>query len=327
MKSRILTMLLVGVILLSFVSTVLAQEQILIKLGNVSAIGDLSDDAARKFAEEVNTRSDGKIKIEVYSAGQLGGDRDLLEGMQIGTVEMGIIGIGLLAIYDPLANLFVMPYMIKSTEHSERVWGGEIGEEIFASIREKTGIRVLPYLVHRSPRYLTVNKPVYKPEDLKGVKIRVPEDPISVATWKAFGANPTALAASEIYSALQQGVIDAQENPLDSIYNRGIHQIVDYLVLTAHLRNEDYGFMIAEEIWQSLSEDLQSLILEVAKEIQEWAYIELLAKENLLLGKIVFEGKMNVIYPDIEAFEKLAAEVPKAYPEIMDYYNRIVAME
>ena len=174
--------------------------------------------------------------------------------------------------------------------------------------------------------------------NLKGIKIRVPEDPISVATWKAFGANPVAMSFTEVFSGLKQGVIDAQENPFANIYGAGIHQVLKYLVLTAHLRNEDYGFMIQDKFWQDLPDDLKtlildylyfwliiSLILEIAKETQQWAYQQLLIEENSLLGKIVLEGKMDVIHPDIEAFEKLAREVPKDYPEIMDYYNKIIA--
>ena len=328
MSNKILVSFLIVLFFLSAISVVCAQEQILIKLGHIMPISDLTGQAADRFAEELNKRSNGKIKVEVYPAGQLGGERELLEGLQIETIQMGVIALGLLSLYDPLANLFVMPYMIRSTKHCEKVWGGPIGEEIFESIRQKAGIRVLPFLLHRGDRYLTVNKPVYSPGDLKGIKIRVPEDPISIATWEAFGANPVAMSYTEVFSALKQGVIDAQENPLSNIYSMGVHQVLKYLVLTGHLRHEDFSFMFNDKFWQGLPEDLKTLILEIAKETQQWAYQELLMEENLLLGKIVLEGKMDVIYPDIKAFEKLAREIPKQqFPELMDYYNKIVAVK
>jgi tripartite ATP-independent transporter DctP family solute receptor len=168
----------------------------------------------------------------------LGGERDVAEGIQMGTVNGAILG-GILQNFDPAMSILEFPFLFKNEAHVRAVMEGPVGDKIRARLIAKTGLRIL-YHVMRTPRELTTKKPVKSLADVKGMKIRVPEMEAHLETWRALGATPTPLAFTEVYTALQLGTVDGQENPLGVIYANKFYEVVDYLALTDHL----VGFMM-----------------------------------------------------------------------------------
>ena len=191
-----------------------------------------------KFAELAEKYSNGSLKVNVVVGGVLGGERDVAEGIQVGTVNGAILG-GILQNFDPAMSILEFPFLFKNDAHVRAVMEGPVGDKIRARLIAKTNIRIL-YYVMRTPRELTTKKPVKSLADVKGMKIRVPEMQAHLETWRALGATPTPLAFTEVYTALQLGTVDGQENPLGVIYANKFYEVTEYLALTDHL----VGFMM-----------------------------------------------------------------------------------
>jgi tripartite ATP-independent transporter DctP family solute receptor len=223
--------------------------------------------AAVKFGEELSALTDGRIAVEVYPNESLGKEIDLINGMQLGTVDMTITGESLQN-WAPMAALLAVPYAYASTEHMDEVASGEIGDQIKAQIIEKAQIRPIAYFA-RGPRNLTSNRAIPSPDQLESLKMRVPNVPLFVDVWKALGAAPTPMAFSEVFTSLQNGTIGAQENPLALIRSANFNEVQSHVNLTQHVRSWIY-LTIAESTWQSLSPEDQANVLEAAKRAQEF---------------------------------------------------------
>lgn len=300
-----------------------AADAKVLKLGHVWPSSEIHAQAVMKFKEEVEELTDGKLVIEVYENGSLGDDGELLEGLQIGTADIWVGGAGVLSGSSTTAQIFTVPFMFNDQDHFETVYDGEVGEEISNRIAEESGNKVLSYLA-RGPRVLTVDKEVNTPEDLAGLKIRVPDSPVFVKSWEALGAAPTPMAFGEVFTSLQQGVIDGQENPLSLIYNSKFNEVVDYLVLTEHVR-EPITIVIGDSAYQSLDADLQEALTQAANgEAKTFAAEEVNAGEEGYLEELEAAG-MNVIEPDLASFqEKLDGFVDSEFPDIKEVHEMIL---
>lgn len=201
-----------AVFLLVLVALPAAAADITIKLGHLANESNIWHKASVKFGEELESLTQGRIKVEVYPNESLGKEMDLINGMQLGTADMTITGESLQN-WAPMAALLAVPYAYKSIEHMDSVASGKIGDQIKAQIIKNAKIRPIAYFA-RGPRNLTTNRPIKSPADLNGLKMRVPNVPLFVDVWKALGAQPTPMAFSEVFTSLQNGTIDAQENPL-----------------------------------------------------------------------------------------------------------------
>jgi tripartite ATP-independent transporter DctP family solute receptor len=243
-----------------------AQETTL-KLGHLANEQNAWHKAAVKFGEELSALTDGRIAVEVYPNESLGKEIDLINGMQLGTVDMTITGESLQN-WAPMAALLAVPYAYASTEHMDEVASGEIGDQIKAQIIEKAQIRPIAYFA-RGPRNLTSNRAIPSPDQLESLKMRVPNVPLFVDVWKALGAAPTPMAFSEVFTSLQNGTIGAQENPLALIRSANFNEVQSHVNLTQHVRSWIY-LTIAESTWQSLSPEDQANVLEAAKRAQEF---------------------------------------------------------
>jgi len=275
-----------------------------------------------KFGELIESKTNGEIKVQVFSNSQLGNDRDLAEGLQLGSVDMALIAGVLGNFYEPI-QLLELPYLFENQEHLKKVIYGPVGEEIKQNMQKKAGIVGLEFW-ERGPRELTTNKPINKVEDLQGLKIRVPEIPPMVAAWKAMGANPTPMAWGEVYTALQQKTIDAQENPFANIIGGKIHEVQTHMALTNHV----YGYVmhvVSEKTWNKLTAEQQKAIREAAKETMEWQNAEVARQEADLLQQLKDSG-MTVTEPDITEFKARAmtvhAEFAQKYGQ--DIYDKII---
>lgn len=262
----------------------------------------------QKFGELAEKYSDGQLKINVAVGGVLGGERDVAEGIQIGTVDGAILG-GILQNFDPAMAILEFPFLFKNSAHVRAVMEGPIGEKIRQRLIDKTGIRELHYVM-RTSRELTTNRKIEKLEDVKGLKIRVPEMEAHLATWRALGANPTPLAFPEVYTALQLGTVDGQENPLGVIYSNKFFEVVDYLALTDHL----VGYMMIvmnNDTFNNLKPELQDALEKASLDASRYND-ELLAKINSDIEAKLFKA-MTVTRPDTGPWREATKDVYKNF--------------
>lgn len=293
-----------------------------LKLGHIQTEQDFWHLGSLKFKEELEKRSNGEITLKIYPNSTLGGDRDLVEGMQMGTVDFGLVA-GVLGNFEKSIGLLELPYLFDSQDEFNKVIHGPIGEEIAGRMVKKSGIRILNWW-DRGPRETTSNKPINKLEDLKGLKIRLPEIPAMVASWRAMGANPTPMAWSEVYTGLQQNVIEAQENPVPFIYGGRINEVQKYIAMTDH-KYEYVTIAMSEMRWKKLNDKQRQIIIEAANAATAYENQLVLDKTNELLAEMQSKG-LQVTHPDKKELAAAARSVHEDFAKTvdLDLYKRIL---
>jgi len=191
--------------------------------------------AATRFADLVNERSGGSITVEVLPGGQMGGQREIIESVQLGTVEMGYGESGLYANYVPAFGVLTLPYLYNDPQHWQRVVTGEIGNELIGQLEDKTGLVVLNWIQGGYRDTYTTDRIIESPADFEGMKIRVPESPVFIETFRALGAQPTPIPSPEIYTAMQTGVVEAMEGTPEVGFIQRIYEVAGHLNKTRHI--------------------------------------------------------------------------------------------
>ncbi|SEB73296.1 tripartite ATP-independent transporter solute receptor, DctP family [Nitratireductor aquibiodomus] len=285
-----------------------------LKLGHLANEDNIWHKATIKFGEELKALTDGRIEVEVYPNESLGKEMDLINGMQLGTADMTISGESLQN-WAPMASLLGIPYAFKSLEHMDEVINGDIGDQIEADIIAKAKVRPIAYFA-RGPRNLTSNREIRSPDDLNGLKLRVPNVPLFVDVWKALGASPTPMAFSEVFTSLQNGTIDAQENPLALIKSANFNEVQKFVNLTEHSRSWIY-LVISELTWNKLSDADKEAVLEAAERAQAFERAAFLEDEKQLVTELQEKG-MTFVETDKAAFAAKAkdAVLMNVKPEI-----------
>ena len=246
--------------------------------------------AAAEFARVANERLEGRATVVVYGAGQLGDDRDALQKLKLGTLDLALPST-VMSAEVPAFALFDMPYIVDDREHMRR-----IEEEIFwpdlAPRAEDRGYRVLA-LWENGFRHITNSvRPIVSPQDLAGIKIRTPNSPWRVSLFRALGANPSPMAFSEVFLALQTGLMDGQENPLTNIQNASFDEVQRYLSLTRHLYSPAY-LTVGVEQWARIPADVRAIVEEVARETQAFVFERARELDARILDELR-EGGMEV---------------------------------
>jgi tripartite ATP-independent transporter DctP family solute receptor len=303
-------------------STDSAKKPVVLKLGHIAVTTDPWQKGAEKFAQLVKEKSNGSVEVQIYPSSQLGGDRDVIEGMQSGTVDMGLVA-GVLSSFDPTYGILELPYLFRDKTHLEHVLYGPVGDELKTQLLDKSKVRGLSFWM-RGPRELTTNKTVASIKDLKGLKIRVPEIPASVDAWKAMGSSPTPMSFNQVYTSLKSGVINAQENPLALIESNKLDEVQKYLIQTNHV----FGYVLlamSDKTYQKLSADQQKAINEAAKEATDFENKLVFDQEDVLLNTLKQKG-MQVVQIDtaplIEAVKPVHQKYADKYGK--DIYDKIV---
>ncbi len=291
-------------VFVSFASAALAADKIVLKFGHLADEKNTWHLGALKFKELVEKNSGGRIEVKIYPNEQLGKEKDLVTSIQTGTADMGIFGETLTTFGADKTIFMATPYLLRDAAHLHKIAGGEIGREIEAQVLEKAKLRVLGYM-ERGPRELTSSRPVKTPDDLKGMKIRLPNVPIFLAAWEALGAKPIPMAFSEVFTSLQQGTIEGQENPYALIASAHFYEVQKYLNKTSHVRGWIY-VCIGEKRFASLPDDLKKVVLDAGKEMQAYEN-KLFLEEEGKLEKLLKE-KMTFVDVDQAAFAKIASE-------------------
>jgi TRAP-type transport system periplasmic protein len=286
-----------------FAGAALAQEMTL-QLGHLANEENSWHKAAVKFGEELSELTDGRIVVEVYPNESLGREMDLINGMQLGTADMTITGESLQN-WAPMAALLAIPYGYTSLEEMDAVAAGEIGDQIEAQIIERAQIRPIAYFA-RGPRNLTSNSAVTSPEELAGLKLRVPNVPLFVDVWQTLGAQPTPMAFSEVFTSLQNRTIDAQENPLAMIHSANFNEVQSHVNLTEHVRSWIY-LTVSELTWNKLSDEDKEAVMEAARRAQEYER-ELFLEDEERLAKELQDRGMTFVEIDQAAFAAKAKD-------------------
>jgi tripartite ATP-independent transporter DctP family solute receptor len=299
---------------LGIAGTAAAQTEI--KLGHVGEPGSLLGAAADEFARRANPKLGGKYKVVVYGSSQLGGDKEMMQKLKLGTIDM-VEPSTIMSSEADIFGVFEMPYLVKSREHMKK-----IEKELFWSKiepdAEKKGIKVLA-VWENGFRHITNNKhPIVTPADLKGIKLRVPEGKWRVKMFQAYGANPSPMKFSEVFTALQTGVMDGQENPFAQIASAKFYEVQKYLSLTGHVYTPSY-LVVGTKKWAGYPADVRKVLDETAKDTQAYVYGKAAGDDEDLLVKMKAAGiKVNDANKDAfiaaskPVYEEFARDVPSA---------------
>jgi len=301
-----------GILVIGFgMTSIGAAATTVIKMGHIMPADSPVDKAAHKLSEMVDQRTGGRIKIEIFPASQLGSQADMYELLRMNAMQMMWAGdyVALRAVAE--FRGFHWPYTFNDEAHVARFMDGPMGQIWMDEIRKRTGIETLGYMI-RSARHLTCNKPVYKVEDVKGMKLRSAQNPIYIKGFGALGFVVTPIAFGELFTALQQGVVDAQENPFDMIYGHGLYEVQKYLVLTRH-QFSTYQLHINDKFFKGLAKEDQDMIRKSVKEATDFGNGLTKETEGELLEKLKQAG-MTVIGPpelDRDSFREKAKNIPQ----------------
>jgi tripartite ATP-independent transporter DctP family solute receptor len=292
-----------------------------IRMGHVGYPGSLLAVANDEFAKRVNEALKGKYEVKVFHSSQLGSDEEMLRGIRVGMLEM-FQPSTIMSTVDPKFGVFEMPYLFKDRVHIKKVAeDAQIKTVLFDPLQEK-GLRLLG-MWENGFRVITNNvRPVVKPDDLKGIKLRVPSGVWRVKMFRAYGANPTPLAYGEVFAALQAGVMDGQENPFPQIWGGKFHEVQKYLSLSDHVYTPSYS-IVSEKFWKSLPSDVQQVLAKISVEVGDFARQEGARMDKELQEKMKQNLKINEVDKDAfvaaskPVYEEFAKEV-KGGKELVD---------
>lgn len=280
-------------------STEKKAEKYTIRVAIVSSDSHLHNQILNQWAEKAAEDTNGRLEIRVLGSGQLGGERDYIEGMQLGSIEMAQVSSGPVESFVPDFAVLSLPYFFENYEQMEEILNGPIGEKLFDELEEK-GIIGLTWFTNGFRNVYTTDTAVYTPEDLHGQKIRVMESSVMISTLNAMGASATPMAYGELYAAIQQGVLDGAENALGNIYSDKYYEICKNVSLTEHFAPPGV-VAISKSSFNKLPSDLQDYLLSSAKEFGklEREQDEILQEE---MKQLLEEEGMEVNEVDKESF-------------------------
>jgi tripartite ATP-independent transporter DctP family solute receptor len=251
-------------------------------------------------AEEIKKRSNGKFDIQVFPASTLGKETDINQGLQLGTVDMIISGPSFAARSYPRFGIAYYPFIFRDGEHLLAFAKSGVFKEMVDDFRAKTGIQVTAYTYYGA-RHTTAQKAFTNCEGMKGIKIRVPDVPAYTATPKACGANPTPIAFAEVYLALQNGTVEAQENPLTTIEAKKFYEVQKAIMLTGHIV-DGLTTQIAPHVWSKLTEAEKTMFTDVTREAAARASAEIKKREGELVEEFRKKG-LQVVNVDRKSFQ------------------------
>ncbi len=296
------------------------------KYGTTSPPGNVQELSSQEFAKRVNAKLGGKAKIEVFHSGQLGSDAEMLQKLKLGTLDMSQPSTATSSVV-PEFGLFDLPYLVKDRKHMACIGDKIIWPELAAKY-EKQGYKLLG-IWENGVRHITNNvRAINKPEDLKGIKLRVPQGVWRVRMFQAYGANPTPMAFSEVFVALRTGVLDGQENPYTNILAGKFQEVQKFLSETSHVYTPSFPSASLRR-WNAWPEDVRAAILAAGREVQPWTYA-IAGKEEEDTKKALIAGGMQFNVADREAFVKASEPVyelfAKEVPGGRDLINRALAL-
>lgn len=290
-----------------------AQAQtVTLRLGHILNDTSLYHASAVKFSEAVTKNTGGRVKVEIFPNGTIGFERDLIEGMRLGTIDAGVITNAPIAGFEPRMMVLDLPFIFKSREGAFKVMDGDVGKRLFAYM-EAQNLKGLAYFDAGWRTVVSTKKALVKPEDYAGSRFRVLESPLYVATFKSLGVNPTPMNFGEVYTGLRQGTIDALDLPVYVVHSAKFYEVAKFMALTEHMLTP-VVLMMSNAKFKSLPADLQQAVAKSAQEVTAWqrqyaddTNRDLLNKLRDLKMEIVpvpdkraFQDKMQAVYREFE---------------------------
>jgi tripartite ATP-independent transporter DctP family solute receptor len=306
----------------------MAQAQTKLKWAHVYETSEPFHKYSVWAGEEIKKRTNGKYEVQVFPASSLGKEADINQGLTLGTVDIILSGASFAGrTYAPLAVSY-FPFIFRDAEHQLKYAKSDVFKELAKGYDDKSGNHITA-LTYYGARQVTSSaaRPVAKPEDMKGLKIRVPDAPAYLAFPKALGANPTPIAFAEVYLALQNGTVDAQENPLPTIEAKKFYEVQKNISLTGHIV-DSLLTIVSGQLWGKLSADEKKIFTEVMQEAAEKTGREIIASEARLVEEFKKKGN-NVITVDKNAFREavLKSTKPTDHGYRQQDYDRIIAIK
>ena len=270
---------------------------------------DQYDKYAMLFSEKVTERTGGKVKFDIYGSAQLGGERDVIEGLGLGTVDISIMSnLATAAVNDP-SCIIELPFFFRNREQMYAFLDSDLNKEISETVYQNLNAKILAWGEGGYRHVINNIRPIRVPDDFKGIKIRVPESPMFVDTFKALGANPTPISFTETFTAIQQGTADGLELPIMSIYTTRFYEICKYMSMTRHFYNANC-VMVSRMLWESLSPELQEIFVQAAKEAGQEQRIFVQQNE---LRQVEDMGKAGIAINDDVDFDAMQKAVRPLY--------------
>jgi len=295
-------------IFLAALASVSAAQTVTIKIG----LGHPPDHsfaiASQRFKDLIESRSNGRLKAEIFPSSQLGGEREMQEMVALGTLEMTVTGV--IVTYEPLYALLEAPFLYRDREHIKKVMESAVVADLGEALIKK-GLRMVGVYENGFRNITNSKRPISTPDDVRGLKIRTPENLAQVETFKALGAVATPMAYSELYNAMAQGVVDGQENPLQNIWTGKMFEVQKHLALTGHIYNSAY-IIVNNKLWTGLPPDLRKIAEESIREASHGQMDMVANLDKKLLEDLKARG-MQVTTPDREAFRKATAPAYDAF--------------
>lgn len=282
------------------------QDKIVLKVGHPLTETSHFQVGLEKFAELVDEKSNGTVNIDIYANGLLGQDRDMIEGMQLGTLDMGLVASAPIAQFEPSFGLFDFPFLFRDLDHAYKVADGPIGQDLFQKLEAK-GIVGLSFWDNGFRHVYTTEQEIRTPDDIKGLKIRVMQNPIHTETFKAMGTIPTVMAYGEVYTAMQQGTIDGAENSIPVIYSGRFQEVSKAVARTGHFWGAT-PLLISKKAWDNLPQEAQQVLMEAAEEAGAYQRQATQDMEADFVKKLEEEG-VTVTDVDRAAFQELTKGV------------------
>jgi len=300
----IFTCMMVFVTLLA-APAVYAEDPIVLKLGHIGSALAPNHFQQLFFAEQVAKKTNGAVKVEVYPAAQLGSANKMIKGIPLGTVDLVPESVGRMVMYVPGFKLFDLPYFLDSNEQGVKILDSPVGQKLLAEAKQKSGVMLLNYNTYRLPRLLyTTKRPVRTPADMKGMKIRVKKLKQFVFYWERVGAIPTAVAYSELYTALSQNMVEAMEGLITAGAGKKFFEVLKYAT-PINYSHELHGYYIGVKKFESMPPDIQKAIRAAAVEASNWYNRESRAEEQKAIQQYKDAG-VEFLTPDIAQFRQKA---------------------
>ncbi len=287
-----------------------------IKLGHVGEPGSLFAMSSEEFAKRANAKLGTKAKVVVFGSSQLGGDKEMLQKLKLGTLDLALPSTVMSSEVD-LFGVFEMPYLVKDRNHMAKIEQEIVWPQLVPAA-EKKGLKILA-VWENGYRHITNNKrPIRVPTDLRDIKLRVPEGKWRVKMFQAYGASPSPMKLSEVFTALQTGVMDGQENPLTQTYSAKFQEVQKYLSLSGHVYTPAY-LTAGSKRWASLPADVRKVLEDTAKETQAFVYVTAEKADSELLQKLKDAGmQINEVDKGVfvtaskATYDEFSKEVPGA---------------
>lgn len=306
-------------------------ESITLQVGHVEPEDRSTHQALLEFKKEVETNSNGSIKIEIHPNGALGGDVQLTESVAMGTLDMALPATSVLVTYSPEFGILDMPYLFSNTDNAFAAMDGQVGD-YFNSLLEPVGIKNLGYSFNGLRSITNSVRPINEPADLDGLKVRVMESPVFIDFFETLGANATPMSFNELFTGLQQKTVEAQENPPSLIFSNKFYEVQDYLSLTEHVNNF-LAFIMNKDTFDSLSAEQQEIITTAANnyvdlqrdmELNDTSkYVDLLGTEGgLEVNEITDENKQKFRDALEPMYEKYRGEFGQDLFDMAEQYNK-----